>query len=81
MQEAGLPKIMAPDMTISQRIPRPSPKIIDPAELPKWATKTTTTTKPDLAAIKQAFEEDPAGFSCAGVIIPNVEPVLTVRSK
>jgi hypothetical protein len=81
MQEAGLPKITAPDLTISQRLGKPVPKIIDADLLPDWARVEKIVMTPDRDAIKQAYAEDPQGFSCPGVIIPNVEPVLTVRSK
>ena len=81
MQDAGLPKITAPDMTISQRISKPAPKVIDADALPEWAKIDKVVWSPNRDAIKQAFEEDPAGFSCPGVIIPNVEPILTIRSK
>lgn len=81
MQDAGLPKITAPDLTISQRAGKVAPKIVDPDALPDWAKVEKIVMTPDRDAIKQAFEEDPAGFSCAGVIIPNAEPVLTIRSK
>ena len=81
MQDAGLPKITAPDMTISQRISKPAPKVIDADALPEWAKIDKVVWSPNRDAIKQAFEEDPAGFSCPGVIIPNVEPIITIRSK
>lgn len=81
MQDAGLPKITAPDLTISQRAGRIAPKIIDADALPEWAKVEKIVMTPDRDAIKQAFEEDPAGFSCPGVIIPNAEPVLTIRSR
>lgn len=81
MADAGLPKIAAPDLTISQRAGKVAPKIVDADALPDWAKVEKIVMSPDRDAIKQAFEEDPAGFSCPGVIIPNAEPVLTIRSR
>jgi hypothetical protein len=79
MADAGLKKVPAPDMTISVRAGKVAPKIVDAEALPEWARIEKRTWAPDRDAIKQAYEEDPAGFSCPGVIIPNAEPVLTVR--
>jgi hypothetical protein len=81
MQDAGLPKITAPDMTISQRAGKVAPKIVDADALPDWAKVEKIVVSPDRDAIREAFDEDPAGFSCPGVIVPNAEPVLTVRMK
>ena len=81
MQDAGLHKITAPDMTVSERMSKPAPKVIDADALPAWAKVEKISYAPNRDAIKQAFEEDPQGFSCPGVIVTNAEPVLTVRSK
>ena len=81
MQEAGLPKITAPDMTLSMSVRKPAPKVVDADALPEWAKIEKTVFTPDRDAIKQAYEEDPQGFSCPGVIITNAEPILTARWK
>jgi hypothetical protein len=81
MQDAGLTKITAPDLTISQSWRKSAPKVIEPDELPEWARVEKIVFKPDLDAIKEAFSEDPTGFACPGVIVTNAQPVLTVRSK
>jgi hypothetical protein len=81
MQDAGLSKITAPDMTISQSWRKSAPNVIEPDELPEWARVEKIVFKPDLDAIKEAFAEDQAGFSCPGVVITNAQPVLTVRTR
>ncbi len=81
MQDAGLNKITAADLTLSFRLSKPAPKVIDPDALPAWAKVEKITFAPDRDAIKQAFEEDPQGFSVPGVVITNAAPILTIRSK
>ena len=81
MQDAGLNKIAAADVTLSLRMSKPAPKVIDPDALPAWAKVEKITFAPDRDAIKQAFEEDPQGFSVPGVVITNAAPILTIRSK
>lgn len=81
MQDAGLPKIIAPDLTLSISRRKPAPKVVDVDALPAWAMKMVTTSAIDRDAIKEAFEEDPQGFSCPGCVVTNGEPVLRIGGK
>lgn len=79
MQEAGLPKVEAPDISITQRKAKPSPAIVDEVLLPDWATKTKTL--PDKTAINARYAADPDNFECPGVVITNGEVGITVKTK
>ncbi len=81
MADAGLPKITAPDMTLSMSVRKPAPKVVDADALPEWAKIEKTVFTPDRDAIKDAYADDPQGFACPGVIVTNGAPVLTIRSK
>lgn len=83
MEESNKRSIKCPDMTISERMSEAAPKVTDPAQLPKWATteESVVVTSVNLAAIKAAYEADPAGFTCPGVAISDPKPILTVRAK
>lgn len=81
MQEAGLPKVEAGDITITQRKARPGPAIVDEALLPEWAKKTKVTVSGDKAAINARYAADPEHFECPGVVIANGEVGIIVRSK
>lgn len=81
MATAGMSKLPLPDLTISQRMSKPAPKVIDVDALPAWAKIDKITYTADRDAIKQAYESDPEGFSVPGVVITNAAPVLTVRTK
>lgn len=78
MQDAGLPKIDAPDMTISQRMGQP--KVVytddDPA---RWPDDMCVTKRElDKQKIKAALM---SGESLPAAHLGNVMPVLTIRSK
>ena len=81
MSDAGLNKIAAADVTLSLRMSKPAPKVIDADALPDWAKFEKRTFAPDRVAIHKAFDDDPAGFVCPGVVITNAAPVLTVRAR
>ena len=81
MSDAGLNKIAAADVTLSLRRSKPVPKIIDADALPAWARFEKIVQSPNLNAIKDAYADDPAGFSVPGVVITNAAPILTIRSK
>jgi hypothetical protein len=81
MSEAGIDKITAPDMTISQRMGA-KPLLIDPIDPEKYAgsdyVREKVTYSFDRDAIKRAMNE--------GAVIPwarfgNPAPVLTIRTK
>lgn len=79
MQEAGLQKVEAPDISITQRKAKRSPAIVDEALLPSWATKTKTIS--DKAAINARYAADPDNFDCPGCVISNGEVGIVVRTK
>lgn len=79
MSEAGLPKVEAADISITRRITKPSPAIVDEALLPVWATKTKVT--PDKSAINARYAMDPDNFSCPGIVIANGDVGISVRTK
>jgi hypothetical protein len=81
MSEAGLPKVEAADISITQRRANPSPAVIDEALLPEWATKTKISVSADKAAINARWSADPEHFECPGVVIANGEVGITVRTK
>lgn len=81
MQEAGLPKVEAADISITQRRAKPSPAIVDEALLPEWATKTKVSVSGDKAAINARYAADPDNFECPGCVITNGEVSITVRTK
>lgn len=81
MQDAGLNKVTAPDMTISHRAGKAAPKVVDAAALPEWAKVEKIVVSADMAAIKEAFETDRDGFSCPGVEVTAAHPILTVRTR
>ena len=76
MQEVGIPKHEAPDLTISVTKPRPGVVITNEGLLPFHCIKTVTS--PDRAAIKAALE---AGEEVPGAELQNGAPSLTIRTK
>ena len=83
MEEAGKRSIKTADLTITERMGKPKVRIFDEAQLPTWATTTETVvvTKPNKAAIQEAYDADSVGFDCPGAGVTNAMPVLTVRTK
>lgn len=78
MQDAGLSKIDAPDMTISQRMGQPNVVYTDddPA---RWPDDLCATKRElDKRKIKAALM---SGASLPSAHLGNVMPVLTIRSK
>lgn len=76
MQEAGLTKISAPDLTISVR--NGKPKVVVTGDAVDPYTRTKTIVEPDKEAIKEALEQ---GVTLDFAFLSNPQPVLTVRSK
>lgn len=79
MQEAGVPKVEAADITITQRRSKPKPVIVDETQLPAWAI--TYKPVPNRKAIESHFEVDGADFECPGVVIANGDAGIIVRTK
>lgn len=80
MQESGLTKIMAPDMTIGQQ--KGCAKVFvtedDALNLPAEYRKEKTTYSPDKEAIKDALDR---GETLSFAHISNGDPILTIRTK
>ena len=77
MQEAGLPKVMAPDFSASVSL-RASAPLIDDALLPDDFRMAVITYKSDRGAINCALEN---GATIPGVTVRNPQPILTIRGK
>lgn len=75
MQELGLKKLEAPDLTASVGAGRPKVTITDEAALPDDVCVFART--PDKRAIAAWIAEKP----CPGAEMSNAQPTLTVRSK
>lgn len=77
MQESGLTKITAPDMTISERMGKPALNI-DQAVLPNeyWTEKHERF--PNKSHIRETIA---AGADIPGVTLGNAEPVISIRTK
>jgi hypothetical protein len=67
-----------PEATLSLRTLKPSPKVIDPDQLPDQFVTVETVRKPNREAIKEAFER---GESIPGVVRSNGGASLSVRHK
>lgn len=78
MQRADLPKIEAPDFTVSTRRMPPAVVVTDEGQIPPGYMKEKVTTAPDKAAIKAALE---AGETVPGCALNNGGVGLTVRRK
>jgi len=79
MQEAGIPKIAAPDMTLSQRIgPKSLATTIDPESADDRFVITKTEKRFDTKAIRAALE---AGEELDWARLNNGAPSLTIRTK
>jgi len=85
MQESGLPKITAPDMTVSFRMGKP-PLIIDgdPDILaPSWAANMREVYSWNKDAIREELKRGLTDLSLGNATarLGNPEPTITVRSK
>lgn len=78
MQRADLPKIEAPDFTVSTRRMPPAVVVTDEGQIPPAYMKEKVTTAPDKAAIKADLE---AGKEVPGCAMSNGGVGLTVRRK
>jgi hypothetical protein len=76
MEESGIPKIAAPDMTIGIAKGRVSVKVTDPYAIPPHLC--AFDPRPDKAAIKTALE---AGEDVPGAVLSNSGPSLSLRTK
>lgn len=76
MQELGITKLDAPDMTISLRASAPGVEIIDMSQLPERFVRVKV--EPDRAAIREALKD---GDLVPGACLKNAEPALTVRNR
>ena len=76
MDTARITKLPLPEATVTLRTLRPSPKVANENELPEAYTRIIR--KPDMDAIKAAFEQ---GIPIPGVVISNGGASLTVRRK
>jgi hypothetical protein len=78
MQEAGLKKIEAPEVTLSVRAVAPSVVVTDETLIPPAMLKTKTTTSPDKVAIKDALT---SGLPVPGALLSNGGVSLSARVK
>jgi hypothetical protein len=76
MDTAVLTKLPLPEATVTLRTLKASPKVTDEEALPDDYCRFIR--KPDMAAIKEAFEK---GIPVPGVILTNGGASLTVRRK
>lgn len=76
MQDSGLSKVEAPDLTVSQRKPPPKPVVTDLDALPDAFVKVVR--KPLLAEIKDALKAN--GTPPPGVTLDNGGASLTIRN-
>jgi hypothetical protein len=76
MQEAGIPKIPAADITIAIGKGRASVVITDDTALPLEFTEFVA--EPDKAKIKEALD---AGQTVPGAHLNNAAPALTIRTR
>lgn len=77
MEDAGLSKVVAPDMTVTLASRSPKPIVTDESALP-IEYLVPMPPKPDLAAIKAAMQ---AGTAVPGVEWSNASQSLTVRTS
>lgn len=79
MGEAGIPKIAAPDMTVSWRIGKaPVSYSIEPRDAPPNFVRTKVEWRFDNDAVREALDKgDALDFATYG----NPQPILTIRSK
>lgn len=77
MQEAGLKKLAAPDMTVSVGAGKPKVVITDDAEIPDALCRITKT--PDKIAIAKALTE--GSWPVPGATLGNPQPFLSIHRK
>ena len=79
MQEAALPKIAAPDMTVSMRAGKPPVSYsIDPKDAPANFVRTKVEWRFDNDAVRDALDK---GEQLDFATYDNAQPILTIRSK
>lgn len=76
LQELGMKKLDAPDMSVSVRDGAPGVEITDASSLPDRYVRIKV--EPDKAAIKEALKD---GEEIPGACLKNGSPSLTIRSK
>jgi hypothetical protein len=76
LQELGMTKLDAPDMSVSLRTAAPGVEIIDLSQIPERYLKVTVA--PDKAAMREALKD---GEIIPGACLKNGQPSLTVRSR
>lgn len=79
MLDVELPKVTAPDLTISVRIGAPRLKVVSEDMLSAEFKKTKTITSPDMEKISDYAADHPD--LPAGVIRTNGSLIVTLRSK
>ncbi len=75
MQEAGLPKIPAPDLSVSISRGKAKVLIIDESQIPSWLCKTVVTPSKTMIA-----DEIAAGRDVPGAQLGNPQPYLTIHT-
>ena len=76
LQELGMKKLDAPDMSVSVRDGAPGVEITDASALPDRYVRIKV--EPDKAAIREALKD---GEEIPGALLKNGSPALTIRSK
>lgn len=76
MQSAGLPRLTAPDMTVSVGSPKPAVVITDAAALPDHLCRVKR--EPDKRAIGAALE---AKQTVPGAVLGNAQPFLQIHRR
>jgi hypothetical protein len=76
LEELGLSKLDAPDMSVSLRASAPGVEIVDLSQLPERYVKVTIA--PDKAAIREALKQ---GETIPGACLKNGGNSLTIRSR
>jgi len=79
MDAASVPKVTAPDLTITLRAGSSEPKVTDQSQLPEQFLRTKVEVTPDLRAIRDYIAD--TGRAIPGVVMSNAAPVLTIRGK
>jgi hypothetical protein len=79
MDEAGVPKITAPDVTISYRQGSIRPYVEDENQLPDEFVRVKIERRPDLRKIGDFIGD--TGRAIPGVVLRNGAPTLTARTK
>lgn len=79
MDEAGLPKTVSPDLTITYRQGQARPFVEDETDIPKEFLRTKVDTSPDMKRIGDYIAD--TGKTIPGVVLRNGAPILTIREK